>query len=92
VGAILIQHVEVLHPVAIREGADPGQRAPLAPRHRRQVGFDVRQPVAVAVGKAPSPRRHPGGHLHHLTDAVALDRPLQKRVDRQVASQEVRLQ
>jgi hypothetical protein len=90
-GAAVPEDVEVGHTVAIAQRAHPRQRLALALRHRRQIGLDVGEPVAVALAEPPASRGHPAGHLDHLADA-ALDQIVEDRVDDPVAGEEQALE
>lgn len=86
------QRVEVPNLMALVKRAHALERPALARRHGGQVGLDVGEPVAVALRKAPTPRREPGRHLDHLGDLTRLDRGLEPVVDRSVASEQIALQ
>ena len=73
--------------MALLEGADLRQRLALAPGHRRQVGLDVGELVAVTLAEAPAAGRHAAGDLDHLADA-APDQLVEEGVDDAVPRQQ----
>ena len=54
--------------VALGERSHPSSAGALARGHLREVGLDVAEPVAVAVGEPPASRRQTARDLDHLGD------------------------